>query len=121
MMRDSKPKRDAQGNILKAAEFQTKSKSGEVSRVEPNRKWFGKNDDDNQIGNTRVINQAHLQNFISEANTAKKDPYKVILKPGKLPLSLLLDYKKIQPNEMMPRDMCFKYGQSKRIWSELHK
>ncbi|KAF0990675.1 hypothetical protein HZS_1465, partial [Henneguya salminicola] len=161
MMRDSKPKRDRKGNILKPAEYQTSSKPGEVARVEPNRKWFG---------NTRVITQSHLQKFVNDANSAKKDPYKVIIKPGKLPLSLLLDFKKkktvnilqtesfeetfgkkslrkrpklsclslshfaetavnrvdnyqaeiSEDDKMMPREMCFKYGQSKRIWSELH-
>ena len=33
--------RDRKGRIVKDAEYQSKVKSGEVARVEPNRKWFG--------------------------------------------------------------------------------
>jgi nuclear GTP-binding protein len=33
--------RNRQGKVLRAAPFQSSSKSGEVARVEPNRKWFG--------------------------------------------------------------------------------
>ena len=33
--------RDRKGRIVKDAEYQSKIKSGEVARVEPNRKWFG--------------------------------------------------------------------------------
>ena len=34
--------RSRKGNVIKAAPFQTPVLSGEVARVEPNRKWFGK-------------------------------------------------------------------------------
>ena len=33
--------RDKKGKIIIAAEYQNTVKSGEVARVEPNRKWFG--------------------------------------------------------------------------------
>ncbi|KII65767.1 Nucleolar GTP-binding protein 2 [Thelohanellus kitauei] len=130
MITKSKPKRDRSGKILRHAEFQNPSKSGEVSRVDPNRKWFG---------NTRVITQSELQKFINTTKEAKKDPYKVILKPGKLPFSLLLGSKKDLASNAINREKCyvgtdlpeddkllsretyFKYGQSKRIWSELYK
>jgi len=34
--------RNADGKIIKPAPFQSTVKSGQVTRVEPNRKWFGK-------------------------------------------------------------------------------
>lgn len=34
--------RNRNGKIIKAAPFQSSVKSGEVSRIEPNKKWFGK-------------------------------------------------------------------------------
>ena len=41
MYRNFKAKRDADGNIVRAAPFQSKLAAGTVARVEPNRKWFG--------------------------------------------------------------------------------
>ena len=34
--------RDRKGKIIEAAEFQKRATSGEVARVAPNRKWFGR-------------------------------------------------------------------------------
>lgn len=34
--------RDKKGKIIEAAEFQKRATSGEVARVAPNRKWFGR-------------------------------------------------------------------------------
>ena len=34
--------RNADGKVLKPAPFQSSVKSGQVTRIEPNRKWFGK-------------------------------------------------------------------------------
>ncbi|CAG5085487.1 Oidioi.mRNA.OKI2018_I69.PAR.g10907.t1.cds [Oikopleura dioica] len=72
--------RNRDGKIVKPAEFQSQLKSGAVARVEPNRKWFG---------NTRVIGQEALQKFQKELGNAVKDPFKVVLRTSKLPLSLL--------------------------------
>lgn len=33
--------RDRKGRIVKEAPYQARATSGEVARVEPNRKWFG--------------------------------------------------------------------------------
>ena len=33
--------RDRKGKVIKPAPFQSSTKSGEVARVEPNKKWFG--------------------------------------------------------------------------------
>lgn len=35
------PYRNKRGRVVKPAPFQGKVKSGEVARVEPNKKWFG--------------------------------------------------------------------------------
>ncbi|XP_046850071.1 nucleolar GTP-binding protein 2-like, partial [Xenia sp. Carnegie-2017] len=83
MYRDEgKPTRNRHGKIIKPAAFQSRAVSGEVARVEPNRKWFG---------NTRVITQNALQTFQVEMGKILKDPYKVIMKQSKMPLSLLHD------------------------------
>lgn len=49
-----------------------------------------------QTGNTRVIKQASLQKFQEEMDKVMKDPYKVVMKQSKLPMSLLHD--RIQPH-----------------------
>eukprot|EP00794_Sanderia_malayensis_P004810 gene4810-5440_t len=85
MYSSGKPKRNASGKIVEAAEFQQSVKSGEVARVAPNRKWFG---------NTKVITQGALQTFQKELGNVVKDPYKVVMRASKLPLSLLQDRKK---------------------------
>ena len=33
--------RNRDGRVVKPAPFQARAKSGEVARIEPNRKWFG--------------------------------------------------------------------------------
>lgn len=74
--------RNRKGKIVKPAPFQKSAVPGEVARVAPNRKWFG---------NTRVITQNALQSFQHEMGKALNDPYKVVMKQSKLPLSLLND------------------------------
>ncbi|CAD7925719.1 unnamed protein product [Amoebophrya sp. A120] len=51
-------------------------------RIEPDRRWFG---------NTRVITQTKMQDFREEMAKEVNDPYRVVLKSSKLPLSLLTD------------------------------
>ncbi|KAL5016097.1 hypothetical protein ScPMuIL_005686 [Solemya velum] len=80
MYKNFKPKRDKVGKIVKAAPFQNTLKPGAVARVEPNRKWFG---------NTRVITQSALQTFQDEMKKVKNDPYKVVMRQTRLPVSLL--------------------------------
>lgn len=80
MYRNFKAKRDKNGKIIKAAPFQSKLTPGSMARVEPNRRWFG---------NTRVITQNALQTFQEEMAKVKKDPYKVIMRQTKLPITLL--------------------------------
>ncbi|XP_059608670.1 nucleolar GTP-binding protein 2 [Phlebotomus argentipes] len=87
MYRNFRAKRDRRGKILTPAPFQGRLASGTVARVEPSVKWFG---------NSRVISQNALQKFQEEMGNAVKDPYKVILKPTELPITLLNESAKYQ-------------------------
>ncbi|KAH9817824.1 NUC091 domain-containing protein [Melampsora americana] len=70
--------RDRDGTILKAAAFQ--SSDAPPGRIQPDRRWFG---------NTRVISQKALDHFRTSLAEKQADPYSVILKQNKLPMSLL--------------------------------
>ncbi|XP_035792603.1 nucleolar GTP-binding protein 2-like [Anopheles albimanus] len=80
MYRNFKAKRNRDGKILTPAPFQGWVSSGTVARVEPTPKWFA---------NSRVISQKALQKFQEEMGKAVNDPYKVIMKPTNLPITLL--------------------------------
>ncbi|EFN78709.1 nucleolar GTP-binding protein 2 [Harpegnathos saltator] len=80
MYRNQKPKRNRVGEIISPAPFQGWHSSGTMSRVEPSRRWFG---------NSRVISQNALQKFQAELGSVMKDPYKVVMKPTQLPVTLL--------------------------------
>jgi nuclear GTP-binding protein len=94
MYKEGKPVRNAAGDIIKAAPYQ--SKEIPKARVEPNRRWFG---------NTRVIAQSALAEFRERIGSKicmfllsmcprglpVADPYQVLLRRNKLPLSLLQD------------------------------
>ncbi|KAL3466052.1 NUC091 domain-containing protein [Aspergillus heterothallicus] len=80
MLKDGKPQRDSAGNITVAASYQ--SRDAPVARIEPNRKWFG---------NTRVISQEALSSFREAVAERAADPYQVLLKTNKLPMSLIRD------------------------------
>lgn len=80
MYRNQKAKRDKTGKILRPMPFQHKLAQGTVARVEPNQRWFG---------NTKVISQGALQKFQEELGAAVKDPYQVVMKQNKLPVTLL--------------------------------
>ncbi|KAJ2762379.1 GTPase required for pre-60S ribosomal subunit nuclear export and maturation, partial [Coemansia nantahalensis] len=84
MLRGGRAKYDSKGNLVKAADFQ--SKVAAPARVEPNRKWFG---------NTRVIGQKALEEFREQMAAKINDPYQVLLRRSKLPTSLLHDSTKI--------------------------
>lgn len=47
------------------------------------------------LGNTRVIGQAALQSFQEEMAKVKNDPYRVIMKQTKLPITLLNERAKV--------------------------
>lgn len=80
MYKNSRPVRDSKGKIIKPAPFQSTLASGSVARIAPNQKWFG---------NTRTVTQNALQKFQEELGKAMKDPYRVIMKQTKLPITLL--------------------------------
>uniref|UniRef100_A0A3P9H6T1 Nucleolar GTP-binding protein 2 n=1 Tax=Oryzias latipes TaxID=8090 RepID=A0A3P9H6T1_ORYLA len=70
------------GKVIKPLQYQSTVAPGTVARVEPNIKWFT---------NTRVIKQSSLQKFQDEMGAVQKDPYRVVMKQSKLPMSLLHD------------------------------
>uniref|UniRef100_UPI0037E792D8 nucleolar GTP-binding protein 2 n=1 Tax=Semicossyphus pulcher TaxID=241346 RepID=UPI0037E792D8 len=70
------------GQVIKPLQFQSTVAPGTVARVEPNIKWFT---------NTRVIKQSSLQKFQEEMGAVQKDPYRVVMRQSKLPMSLLHD------------------------------
>ncbi|KAI9831115.1 MAG: GTPase required for pre-60S ribosomal subunit nuclear export and maturation [Sarea resinae] len=80
MFKDGKAQRNATGKITKAASYQ--SRELPKARIEPNRKWFG---------NTRVIAQDSLNSFREAMAERASDPYQVLLKTNKLPMSLIRD------------------------------
>lgn len=87
MYKNFKPVRDAKGKIIRAAPYQEKLPSGTVARVEPHRKWFG---------NTRVVGQEQLQKFQENLGKALQDPFQVVMRQTKLPISLLTEKAKQQ-------------------------
>lgn len=80
IFKEGKAQRNADGEITKAASYQ--SRDIPSARVEPNRKWFS---------NSRVISQESLSAFRDAIAQKEKDPYTVLLKSNKLPLSLIRD------------------------------
>jgi len=80
MFKGGRAQRNASGEITKAASYQ--SRELPKARIEPNRKWFG---------NTRVIAQDALNSFREAMAERASDPYSVLLKTNKLPMSLIRD------------------------------
>jgi nuclear GTP-binding protein len=94
--------RDKDGKILKAASFQSTEKDldGKMGRIQADRRWFGTThtwidecgwSNCYDVGNTRVISQTALSHFRSSLSQKTNDPYSVVLKQNKLPMSLLMD------------------------------
>lgn len=80
MYKEGKAQRDKDGNITKAASFQSRDIPTAV--IEPNRKWFQ---------NSRVISQESLTAFRGAMAEQAKDPNRFLLKSAKLPMSLIRD------------------------------
>lgn len=82
LMYRSKVKRNDDGKIVKG--YITPSAQqiapGHMARVAPDRRWFG---------NTRVIGQKEMTNLRDELKKQVHDPYKVLIKPAKAPLTLI--------------------------------
>lgn len=80
MYNEGKAQRNADGKIVKAASYQSRDIPN--ARIEPNRKWFT---------NTRVVSQDSLKAFREAMAEKANDPYQVLLKSNKLPMSLIRD------------------------------
>lgn len=80
MYKGGKAQRNAEGKVIQAAAYQSRDIPTAV--IEPNRKWFT---------NTRVISQDTLKSFREAIAEKDKDPYQVLLKSNKLPMSLIRD------------------------------
>ncbi|KAI0427052.1 nucleolar GTP-binding protein 2 [Xylaria sp. FL1042] len=78
--KDLGPRRNAEGKIVQAAKYQ--SRDAPVARIEPDRRWFQ---------NTRVISQDSLSQFRDAMAEKASDPYSVLLKSNKLPMTLIRD------------------------------
>lgn len=78
MYKEGKAQRNADGKIVKAASYQ--SREVPDARIEPNRKWFS---------NTRVVSQETLTAFREAMAEKSSDPYQVLLKSNKLPMTLI--------------------------------
>jgi nuclear GTP-binding protein len=57
-----------------------------MARVQPDRRWFG---------NTRVIGQRQLEQFREAMAEKVNDPYQMLMRQSKLPMSLLEDNVKV--------------------------
>lgn len=80
MYKEGKSQRNKDGEIIKAASYQSRDIPN--ARIEPNRKWFT---------NTRVVSQDTLSAFREAMAEKANDPYQVLLKSNKLPMSLIRD------------------------------
>lgn len=78
MFKEGKARHNAAGEVTQAASYQSRELPN--ARIEPNRKWFG---------NTRVISQGALDSFRQAVAERTADPYQVLLKTNKLPMSLI--------------------------------
>ncbi|KAK0550621.1 GTPase required for pre-60S ribosomal subunit nuclear export and maturation [Tilletia horrida] len=82
----SKAIRDKDGNIIQNVEFQ--SSDAKPGRIQPDRRWFN---------NTRVISQDALAHFRESLASKVDDPYSVLLRRNKLPMSLIQTTQKGKP------------------------
>lgn len=84
-MYDTRAKRDKKGKIMYEA-FKSKDVSHEA-RIQPDPRWFG---------STRTVNQEELSRFRDEVGKKLNSPATYVLKPGKVPFSLLKDVKPVR-------------------------
>ncbi|KAJ3190259.1 GTPase required for pre-60S ribosomal subunit nuclear export and maturation [Gaertneriomyces sp. JEL0708] len=95
MYKDGKPTRDSKGKIVKPGSFQSRLAPGTQARVHADRSYWE---------NTRTIGQEALKNFREAMNTKVNDPYTVIMRQNKLPMSLLTDPTKISRMSLLETD-----------------
>jgi len=92
MRRGGKPTRDASGRITQDAKFLKSTPDAPVARIQPDRRWFG---------NTRVISQSELESFRTELGKRVNDPYQILLRQHRLPMSLLTDTHKVKKMSLL--------------------
>jgi nuclear GTP-binding protein len=85
-LKSGKAIRDAKGQIITPAQFQSRLPSGTQARVQPDRRWFE---------NTRVIGQKDLESFRSAMDKQLNDPYAFVMRSKNLPMSLLNEAQKV--------------------------
>lgn len=85
-MYDQKAKHDKKGKLL-YQHLQSKDVSHQA-RIAPDQRWH--------IG-TRTVNQDELTRFREEVGKKLSSPATYVLKPGKVPFSLLKDVKQVRP------------------------
>ncbi|TPX63597.1 hypothetical protein SpCBS45565_g06513 [Spizellomyces sp. 'palustris'] len=120
MLKGGKVTRNADGKIIKAAEFQTRLAPGTQARVQPDRRWFGMEQQQSRqnafefwrpnevfflpVENTRTIGQNALTAFREAMASRANDPYTFIMRQNKLPMSLLTDPTKVSRMQMLETD-----------------
>eukprot|EP00611_Tribonema_gayanum_P028698 TRINITY_DN745_c2_g1_i1.p1 TRINITY_DN745_c2_g1~~TRINITY_DN745_c2_g1_i1.p1 ORF type:complete len:658 (-),score=211.32 TRINITY_DN745_c2_g1_i1:584-2473(-) len=110
MYKGGKPIRNSDGKII-GGTFMMDDRAGDApitaasGRVAPDRRWFG---------NTRVIGQGELDRFREEMTTRAADPFSVVLKRKKLPMSLLQEPSKIQKANLLQTESYEDVLSSKR-------
>ena len=65
------------------------------------------------LGNTRVIGQTALQTFQDEMKKVKNDPYKVVMRQTKLPITLLNEVSKVRHLDLVYFNRYLTFLQSK--------
>ncbi|KAM0682727.1 GTPase required for pre-60S ribosomal subunit nuclear export and maturation [Mitosporidium daphniae] len=92
LLKGGKPIRNKKGDIIRDAPFAKKIADSPVVRIEPNRKWFG---------NTRTMSVENIEKFRQEMENRTADPYQVLLRQNKLPMSLLQDVKRSTSSNLL--------------------
>lgn len=85
MYNSGRAKRDKDGKFV-SQEFKSRDVSHQA-RIQPDRRWFD---------NTRTVNQTELERFREEFGKKLNNPTTYVLKPGKVPYSLLKDVKPVR-------------------------
>ena len=90
MYKRGKPVRDKDGTVIGGTLLMGNKSGGKdmsnMARIQPDRRWFG---------NTRTIKQTDLDKFREEMTVKAADPYSVVLRRKKIPMTLLADTEKI--------------------------
>ena len=90
MYKRGKPLRNKDGKMIGGSLMMSNKAGGkeigDVARIAPDRRWFG---------NTRVISQNELDKFRDDMTTQEADPYSVVLRRKKIPMSLLQESTKV--------------------------